>query len=81
MLQPRGNVHAVAVDVAVLDDDVAEIDADAEADAPHLRLVRLGPGHRSLYGHGAGHGLDDTRELAQGTVAHELDNPAAVLGD
>ena len=39
-LEPRRDVHAVAEDVVVLDDDVAEIDADAELDgcAP--------PGHR-----------------------------------
>jgi hypothetical protein len=32
-LQPRGNVDAVAVDVAAIGDDVAEIDPDAEGDA------------------------------------------------
>ena len=32
--KPRGDVDAVAIDVAVLDDDVAEIDADAKHDAP-----------------------------------------------
>ena len=32
-LQPRGDVDAVAVKVVALDDDVAEIDADAELDA------------------------------------------------
>ena len=32
-LQPRGHVDAVAVDIVALDDDFAEIDADAIADA------------------------------------------------
>ena len=32
-LQPRGDVDAVAIDVVALDDDVAEIDADAEQHA------------------------------------------------
>ena len=31
-LQTRGDVHAVAIDVVSLDDDVAEIDADAKPD-------------------------------------------------
>ena len=31
--QPRGDVDAVAEDVVALDDDVADIDADAEFDA------------------------------------------------
>ena len=35
--EPRGDVDAVAEDVAVLDDDVAEIDADAKFDAPLCR--------------------------------------------
>ena len=36
-----GDVDAVAEDVVGLDDDVADIDADAEADAPVLGLIRL----------------------------------------
>ena len=28
--EPRGDIHPVAKDVAVLDDDVAKMDADAE---------------------------------------------------
>ena len=37
LLEPGGDVYAVAVDVAVaLDDHVAQVDADAEADAPVL---------------------------------------------
>src|SRR5207245_766734 len=35
--EPGRDVNAVARDVAVLDDDVADIDADAELDAPILR--------------------------------------------
>ena len=34
--QPRRDIDAVAEDVAVLDDDVAQVDADAELDAPVL---------------------------------------------
>ena len=40
-LQPRGDVDAVAIDVVAFDDDVAEIDADAVADALVLRRARL----------------------------------------
>ena len=43
VLQPRRHIDAVAKDVAVLDDDVAEIDADAELDAPILGTPALRP--------------------------------------
>src|ERR1700730_19349875 len=33
-LEPRGDIHAVAKDVTALGDHVAEINADAKADAP-----------------------------------------------
>ena len=36
-LQPRGDVDAIAVDVVAFDDDIAEIDADAQHD---VRLAR-----------------------------------------
>ena len=42
--EPRGDVDAVAEDVVVLDDDVAEIDADAEFDAPVLGDVVVAVG-------------------------------------
>ena len=44
-LQPRGYVDAVAVDVRSLADDVAEIDADAQNDAPILAQEHVGLGH------------------------------------
>ncbi len=33
-LQPRGHVDAVAVDVRALDDDIPQVDADAQPDPP-----------------------------------------------
>ena len=80
-LQPRGDVDAVAVDVVALDDDVAEIDADAEDDAlgpPAAPALRRG--HRLLDRDGALDGVDDAGELDQHAVAHQLDDAAAMLG-
>src|SRR4051794_25829940 len=79
-LQPGGDVDAVAVDVVVLDDDVAGVDADAEADLLVLGDARLALGHAALDGDGTGDRVDDAAELAQHAIAHELDNPAVVLG-
>src|SRR5205823_14800156 len=58
-LQPRRDVDAVAVDVAVLDNDVARIDPDAEFDAPVLRDRVVALGHPALHRDGAGDRLDD----------------------
>ena len=82
LLEPGGDVHPVAVEVAVgLVDHVAEVDADAEADALRLGHLRLALGHALLDQHRAAHRVDDARELDQRAVAHELDDAALVLGD
>ena len=77
-LQARGDVDAVAVDVVALDDDVAEIDADAERD------LRAGGGlrrDRPLHREGAFDRVDDAAELDQRAVADQLDDAAVVGGD
>ena len=58
-LEPRGDVDAVAEDVVALDDDVAEIDADAKFDAPVRGEPAVPLGHRLLHRDGAAHGIDD----------------------
>ena len=65
----------------VLDDDVADVDADAELDAPVLGLGRLALGDAVLDRDCALDRIDGARELDQRAVAHQLDNAAAVLGD
>ena len=80
LLQPGGDVDAIAVEIAALDHHVAEIDADAQYNAlvvgerrrsplamPLLQLDRAGDGV-----HGAG-------ELDQHAVAHHLDDAALML--
>jgi hypothetical protein len=82
LLEAGRDVHAVAVEVAVgLVDDVAEVDADPEADALVLGDVPLPLGHASLHEDGAADRVDDAGELAERAVAHELDDAAPVLGD
>jgi hypothetical protein len=48
LFEVRGDVHAVAVEVALLTDHVAEIDADAEADALRNGKILLPLGHAAL---------------------------------
>jgi hypothetical protein len=59
------DIDAVSEDVAVLDDDVALVNADAEFDAM-LRATQR---------------TDDTRKLDEQTVAGGLDEAAAMSGD
>ena len=81
-LEARGDIHAVAVEVAiVLVDDVAEVDADAKADTLGFGDVAFPLGHAALDEHRAADRVDDAGELAQGAVAHQLDGAAAILGD
>ena len=79
--EPRRDIDPVAEDVAVLDDDVALVDADAELDAPLGRDVGVALGHLALHLGGAAHRVDHAGELDQQAVAGRLDDAAAVLGD
>ena len=79
--EPRRDIDAVAEDVAVLDDDVAEIDADAELDALLRGDTGIALGHPALHRDGAAHRIDDAGEFDQQAVAGGLDDAAAVLGD
>jgi hypothetical protein len=78
LLQARGQVDAVPVDVRALDDDVPEVHADTQPDAALVGQVRLALGHGVLYVGGALDRPDDARKLGQEAVAHELhDAPLA----
>ena len=80
-LQSGSNIHPVAVDVAVLDDDVAEIDAHTEYDPLFLANAVIAIRHPALDRDGTGDSLNDARELDQQTIARRLYDPALVLAD
>ena len=80
-LQARGDVDAVAVDVVVLDDDVAEIDADAKPDLLCFGDALIAVGHSALDHGSTLDGVDDAGELDQRAIAHELDDAAVELFD
>ena len=69
------------MDVAVLDDDVAEVHADAEGDTSILRCPGIAFGHLALHGNRTGDGLDHARELDQNAIAGGLDDAPAMLAD
>ena len=76
-----GQIHPVAKDVAVLDDDVALMNADAKFDAFFLGHRGVALGHRPLHLDRIAHGIDDAGKLHQEPVAGGLDDAPAMLGD
>ena len=81
LLEANGDVDPLAIDIAVLDDDVAEIDADPEVEAASGRDVVCGVGKVALRLDGALDGVDDAVEGDQRSVAGGLDDAAAALRD
>jgi hypothetical protein len=81
-LETGGDVDAVTVDVALIDDNIAEINADAEVDAPfsgNVSVVALC--HVALHLDRAAHRIDDAGKLDQRAVAGGFDKAATVLPD
>src|SRR5216683_591545 len=76
-----GDVDAVAEYVVVLDDDVADVDADAEVDAAFCRYWGIAFGHCPLQLGRASERVDDAGELDQEAVAGGLDDAAVMAGD
>src|SRR6516164_3645613 len=75
------DVDAVAKEVAVFDDDVALVDADAEVD-PAVGRQRIIAGRYGRLQLGrAAHRIDNARKLYEQPVAGSLDDAASVLSD
>jgi len=75
------DIHPVAEDVVFLDDHVAQIDPDAEPDAPILAHFRLAVDHAALDLHGAAYRIDDTWKFREQPVAGVFHGAAMVLCD
>ena len=81
-LQPRGDVDAVAHEIAVaLLDDVAQMNADAKLDTLFGRDARVALDHGVLHFERAAHRVDDAAELDDAAVAGALDDAAMMHGD
>ena len=80
-LQPGGDVHAVAEDVAAIDDDIADVDANPELDPVVIGDTGIGLQHGTLDRHGAGHGVHDAGEFHQQSIPGSMHNPAVVPCD
>ena len=79
--QPGGDVDAVAKDVVRLDNNVADVHADAKADAFVFPDSGITADHAPLHFGRAHHGFDNARELDEHPVAGGFDYPPIVLPD
>jgi len=81
VLQARSHVHPITVDVAVLDDHVAEIDSDAEFDPLLAGDIGVAIDHSVLHFDRAAHRLDRAGKLDQHPIARRLHDAPLMLGD
>src|SRR5690242_19636591 len=67
--QAGGDIDAIAIEVAALDHDVAEVDSYSQHDAARLRQIAVRGDHSTLQVDCALAGVDDAAELYEYTVA------------
>jgi hypothetical protein len=79
--QSRRNVDAVAENITVLDDDVADVNADADFNTPLGRDVFVTLRHSALCLYGTTRGINGAAEFNQESVAGAFDDAAIVFGD
>src|SRR4029450_9822991 len=77
--EARCNVHAIAVDIVVIDDDVTNIDADSKFNPVTLRDVGVTFCHGALNINSTTYGIHCAREFNQGAIAGILNDMAMVL--
>ena len=81
-LQPRGDIHAVAHQIAIaLLDDVADVNPDAKFDSALRRQTRVALDHAGLHLDRAAHRVDHAAKLDDASVAGSLHDAAAMRGD
>ena len=75
------DIHTVAKDIVVFDDDVAEIDPYAKLDPAVLGDSGLAVDHCALQFGGAANRVDDAREFRQHPIAGRLHDAPRMLVD
>src|SRR6516165_3935989 len=80
-LQPSRDIDGIAEKVVALNDDVADVDSNAE---PHLltgRSIRILFGYGLLHSDGTLHSIHGTGEIGDEAVARRGEDPTAMRGD
>jgi hypothetical protein len=79
--EPRRDVDAVAVDPALVENHVTDVDPDAIEHAPGLRHIPISSGHEGLDLEGALERVHDAWKFGQDPVAGGIDDATAKLPD
>ena len=77
--EPRGDVHSITENIAILDNNVADVNTDTELDP--IRRPGVSLRHALLDFHCAAQGIDNAAELHEETIAGRLHQPAMMLAD
>ena len=80
-LEPDGDVHAIAVYVVVLDDQVTQMHANAKHHSGVRGLVAVGFRHGLLELNGSAKRAHGTGELHQRAVAGQFDQSPTMAGE
>src|SRR5207248_3146837 len=79
-LETGRDIHPVTKNIIALDNDIADVDPDAEFDAI-VRSAGITLGHAALPSSGTTQRINDASELNQQPIAGCLDDTAPVFGD
>ena len=79
--QTRGDVDAIAEDIVFIENDVADVNADAEFDPWILRYGGILRCHAALDFNRIAHRIDCASKLDQHSVARSLDDATTMRGD
>jgi hypothetical protein len=80
-LKARGDIDPIAENIVFIEDDVADVNADAKIDPEFRRHINILSSHLSLDFHPATRCIDGTGELNQHAIACGLDDAAAMGGN
>jgi hypothetical protein len=81
LLQTRGDIHAITMNVVAIDDDIAQIDADAQHQLLRRRDMGIAFGHALLDFQRTLGGFDNAGKFQQQPIAHGLDDTPATGRD
>src|SRR5229473_1520430 len=80
-LETHCNIDPVTKDIVLFDNDITDVNADAELDPLVLRHVDILFGHAALNFVGTSDGVDHAGELGNSAVPGILDNTSVMLSD
>jgi hypothetical protein len=78
-LYTGGDIHPIAVNVALVDDDVTDVDTDAEFDPTIFRNVGVAFSQSTLDFYSAAHSIDCARKFDQNAITGGFDDAAPML--